>query len=401
MTSLQASNLGPVYGQQVTLTATVRPVAGLSGMPAGTVTFLDGSAVVGTAQLSNGTASLTISDLPAASDPITASYNGNSQFGGSGSRAVDVNVQKDGTSVDISSSASTIDVGQSITFTALVAPDAPGSGTPTGTVTFRDGQNTLGTEPLNGGTAVFTTDALMSGPHEISAVYGGDRDFLSNTSSSLGEMVSAAEYDTVTHVKVKSRSVSYGKSATFSVSVQSTSAFSGAPTGTVLLIYEGDVYGNLQLQSGKATFTVSSLPAGHDSVYVYYVGDPTFSDSTSNTIAETIAQERTKTKVASSRDPSSAGQAITLTVRVSPAGNGRAIPTGSVTFLDGPKFLGMAELSGGNASLNTSLLSAGTHRIRVRYNGSTDFAASSSPILRQKIKQSAPTALRLSQWPGA
>jgi hypothetical protein len=169
----------------------------------------------------------------------------------------------------------------------------------------------------------------------------------------------------------------------------------------VLLIYEGDVYGNLQLQSGKATFTVSSLPAGHDSVYVYYVGDPTFSDSTSNTLVETITQERTKTKVASSRDPSSAGQAITLTVRVSPAGNGRAIPTGSVTFLDGPKFLGMAELSGGNASLNTSLLSAGTHRIRVRYNGSTDFAASSSPIVRQRIKQSAPTALRLSQWPGA
>jgi Bacterial Ig-like domain (group 3) len=204
--------------------------------------------------------------------------------------------------------------------------------------------------------------------------------------------VFAPQYGTVTHVKMKSRSVSYGQCVTFSVSVQSTSAFSGAPIGTLLLIYEADEFGNLQLRSGKATFTTASLPAGHDSVYVYYEGNPTFSYSISNTLVETVAQERTRTNVVSSRNPSSFGQAITLTVRVSPATTGGAIPTGSVTVSEG---LGTVTLSGGNASLTTSLLSVGTHRIRVHYNGGVDFRASSSPVLRQRIKQSPPTALRL------
>ncbi len=80
--------------------------------------------------------------------------------------------------------------GQPVTFTAVVAP-ASGSGTPTGTVTFKDGTNTLGTGTLsvvNGvDQATFTTSSLAAGGHSITAVYGGDSNF---TTSNLHAAVS-------------------------------------------------------------------------------------------------------------------------------------------------------------------------------------------------------------------
>ena len=48
----------------------------------GTVTFRDGGTVLGTARLVNGTATLTVTDLPAGSHYITASYDGDDNFEG-------------------------------------------------------------------------------------------------------------------------------------------------------------------------------------------------------------------------------------------------------------------------------------------------------------------------------
>ena len=82
------------------------------------------------------------------------------------------------------SSANPSVFGQSVTFTATVTANAPGSGTPTGTVTFMDGSTTLGTGTLNGsGVATFSTSGLSVGSHSITAVYGGDTDFTTSTSS--------------------------------------------------------------------------------------------------------------------------------------------------------------------------------------------------------------------------
>ncbi len=69
-----------VYGQTVTLTATVAAVLPAVATPTGTVTFLDGATTIGTASVSGGTATLTISTLAAANHSITATYSGDSQF---------------------------------------------------------------------------------------------------------------------------------------------------------------------------------------------------------------------------------------------------------------------------------------------------------------------------------
>src|SRR6202043_4076753 len=75
-----------VFGQSVTLTATVSTSPGL-GTPPGTVTFLDGGVSIGAGTLSGGTATFATSSLSAATHTITVSYSGDSNFQGSSSPA--------------------------------------------------------------------------------------------------------------------------------------------------------------------------------------------------------------------------------------------------------------------------------------------------------------------------
>jgi hypothetical protein len=48
------------------------------------------------------------------------------------------------------------------------------NGTPTGSVTFRDGTRTLKTVTLSAGTAAYSTAALALGAHSITASYNGN-----------------------------------------------------------------------------------------------------------------------------------------------------------------------------------------------------------------------------------
>ena len=76
---------------------------------------------------------------------------------------------------------------QSVTFTATVSPSAA-----SGTVTFKDGTNTLGTGALSGGVATFATNGLSVGSHSLTATYGGDASYLASTSSVLTQVVNVA-----------------------------------------------------------------------------------------------------------------------------------------------------------------------------------------------------------------
>ena len=84
-TALASSANPSSFGQSVTFTATVT-VGG--GTPTGTVTFNDGAATSGTGTLSGGSAHFTTSVLALGTHSITASYGGDSNFGGSVSPAV-------------------------------------------------------------------------------------------------------------------------------------------------------------------------------------------------------------------------------------------------------------------------------------------------------------------------
>jgi hypothetical protein len=87
--TLLASSANPTFlGLPVTFTATVGAVAPASGVPTGTVTFMDGSNVIATQPLSGGTASITSSGLALGNHSITAVYSGDGDFQGSTSSVV-------------------------------------------------------------------------------------------------------------------------------------------------------------------------------------------------------------------------------------------------------------------------------------------------------------------------
>jgi hypothetical protein len=104
-------------------------------------------------------------------------------------------ISPDATTTTVASSLNPSPFGQAVTFTAAVTANAPGSGTPTGTVTFYDGSTALGTGTLSGGVATFTTTAtgLAAGNHTITAWYNGDGNFLAATSAGLAQTVLSAQ----------------------------------------------------------------------------------------------------------------------------------------------------------------------------------------------------------------
>jgi hypothetical protein len=78
-----------------------------------------------------------------------------------------------------------------------------------------------------------------------------------------------------------------------------------------------------------------------------------------------MAGTTTTTALVSSANPSTAGQAVTLTATVT-----GATPTGQVTFNDSGVDIGTAELSAsGVATLVTSALTAGDHALKATYTG--------------------------------
>jgi hypothetical protein len=82
-----------------------------------------------------------------------------------------------GTFLKMKSSLNPSKVGQAVTFTAQVTASIAGVGSPTGSVTFRDGTTVLGVMTLSGGKAAFTTSSLTVGNHRIQIRYSGDGTF--------------------------------------------------------------------------------------------------------------------------------------------------------------------------------------------------------------------------------
>lgn len=88
-TSLSVSAAQASQGTPITLTAAV---VAASGAPTGTVNFFNGSTQIGSAMLTNGTATLSISTLAVGSNFLTATYPGVSGFESSTSAAASVTI---------------------------------------------------------------------------------------------------------------------------------------------------------------------------------------------------------------------------------------------------------------------------------------------------------------------
>lgn len=181
-TALASAPNPSVFGQPVTLTATVTVTAPGAGTPTGSVSFFDGATLVGTGLVSGGVATLTTSAWTLGSHALKAVYNADAQFTGSTSPVITQSVNQAGTTTALNSAPNPSVSGQTITLTASVTAVAPGSGTPTGTVGFFDGATLLGTSVVSGGVALLTTNRLSVGTHNLTALYHGSANFTPSTS---------------------------------------------------------------------------------------------------------------------------------------------------------------------------------------------------------------------------
>jgi hypothetical protein len=382
-------------GQSVTFTATVLPQSG-SNVPTGTVTFLDGATTLGTGSLNaSGVATLSTSSLAAGTQSITASYAGDSKDKSSVSNAVSVVVTQTPVSTTTLLTASTtrITIGQSVTFTANVAPQA-GTGVPTGSIKFFDGTTSLGKISLNaGGAAQLSTTALAAGTHSITASYFGDNEDSSSVSNAVSVVVAQSAGATTTTLTASAALVTPGQSVTFTATVVPQSG-SNVPTGMVTFL-DGTTLGQGTLNaSGVATFTTTALPVGTQSITASYAGDSNDNSSVSQAVSVVVSQSivATTTTLSASATQITTGQTVTFTAKVVPQ-SGKVVPTGSIKFFDGTTSLGKVSLNaGGTATLSTTTLAAGTHSITASYFGENEDGSSVSNAVSVVVTQSTAAA---------
>lgn len=382
-----------VFGQSVTFTATVTPVFG-NGTPTGSVIFTDTTtnASLGTVALNKGIASIAISTLSVTSHNIAASYAGDSNYSGSAAtNPVTQMVNKDDTSISLNASTTSITVGQTVNFTATVSITAPGVGSPSGNVSFMDGNNTLATATISNGAATFSASNLSTGGHTITAVYSGDSNSKSATSSSIVVTAnSVVKVDTITTLTSSSTTIKPGDNVSFTAKVTSAN---GTPSGTITFLDGDTVIANyFVLTNGATTVNVNSLTLGTHSITAIYNGNDSYNTSTSNMATVLVTNTVTTTPItptivlASSATVITQGQNINFTTTLSsPSG----IPTGNVVFFDGTVQMGSAiSLNSGVASYSTSSLSVGSHTIKVIYSGSSSFNSVSSASLTVTVNSS-------------
>ncbi len=104
--------------------------------------------------------------------------------------------------------------------------------------------------------------------------------------------------------------------------------------------------------------------------------------------ASTTGAAATTTTVASSRNPSNTGDAVTFTATVAAVPPAAGTPAGTVQFrVNGSNFGAPVSLSNGSAtSAATSTLTAGNHNVDALYAGSAGFSPSASSVLVQTVQ---------------
>jgi hypothetical protein len=286
-----ASSVNPsAPSQAITFSATVH--AGATGP----VTFLDGTTILGTGTINaSGVATFTTSTLTIGSHPITASYSGDSAYNPATSAVLTEVVGKIPTVTTIVASAPAQLLHTGVTFTANVTAPSPNA---TGTVTFMEGTTILGTTTLsaNGGVivtlttnanAAFATTGLVTGPHQIVAVYSGDSTFAPSTSAPVPNVV---EDFTNTNSGPASQNMFPGATTTYN--------FTLAPVGATTFLNDLAVTVDGLPQGSTYTFTPSTIKAGSGSTQIVLSVTTSNSLSAQNQLPQDRPSSRNKLPIA-------------------------------------------------------------------------------------------------------
>ncbi|MFI0778163.1 beta strand repeat-containing protein [Streptomyces sp. NPDC021212] len=378
ITTVTFTPVAPVCGETVTLTANVAAVPPGSGTPTGTVSFIisaDGPTLTGTLDAS-GNASVTVPALSVGTHQVAAFYNGDTNFAASNSPLTPLTINPASSTTTVTVSPAAPVCGESVTLCAQVATVAPGTCTPTGTVTFVVAGGPTLTGTLNAsGQACVTTSAIPVGTHTVTATYGGNTNVAGSTGTGT---VTVGQGTSTTTVTVSPATSVCGEPVTLCAQVTTGSPSTCTPTGTVTFVVAGGptLTGTLNA-SGQACVTTSAIPAGTHTVTATYGGSTNVAGST-GTSTVTVGQAASTTTVLPSL-PAVCGESVTLCAQVATVAPGTCTPTGTVTFVvaGGPTLTGTLNASG-QACVTTSAIPVGAHTVTATYGGNTGVAGSSA-----------------------
>jgi hypothetical protein len=376
-TSLMSSSLNGIAGTTVTLTSVV---TGLDNQPVtGTIVFKDGPAAIATVAIdATGAAVFSSSSFAIGKHSISALYSGDTLNQASSSGVLPQTIQIATTATTLTSSANPGFTGASIALSASVSGNG---GSPTGSITFRDGTATLGSIPVStSGAASLSTSTLTPGIHSITATYNGDANDSPSVAPGLSQQI------------VQQTSLSISSSANpsmFKDSVTVTVAVSGGlsaypATGAVTLTDGPTTVGTATLNSaGTVAFTLTAPVLGPHTLQATYAGDTRNSPATSPAFTQSVILRPTTASLAASNTILPAGQQVTFVSVIQ--GIGPNIPTGVVTFASGATVLGTAKLDATGVAILSFEPPQAIDTVVAQYPGDTLFAASNSTPLTVSV----------------
>ena len=364
------------FGSDATFRATVSVTAPGAGTPGGTVTFTVDGVPGAPVALSGNEAETTTNSLSPGDHSVSAAYDGDGNFETSASNTQTQNVHA-ATTTTVTSSANPSTYGANVTFTATVTAP-PGAGTPAGTVVFTVDGTPGAPVALDGaGQTTTASAALAVGAHSVSASFAG----VSGYDPSAGALPGGQTVDQAASATALESSLNpsgVGQDVTFTATVTGAG---DTPTGDVVF-KEGanTLAGPVALDgAGQASFATSALPAGPHTVDAFYYGDTNHQASNGGVVQQvnSVVQPST-TALASSLNPSTYGQDVTLTATVT---GGGGTPTGTVVFtVDGTPGAPVALDGAGQASFATAALDAGTHSVSAAYGGDGTYTSSNDTL---------------------
>lgn len=402
--SLGATDDSTVTGEAVGLTATVAVQSPGGGTPDGTVQLLvDGNPVGAPVTLEGATATFPpLTSLTAGSHTIAASYSGSGRYL-TGSDQVDQEVTAADTTVALVANPSPSLEDQEVQITASVAAVAPGSGAPTGTVTFFADDESIGSAPLSssssGSTATLTVSDLAPGSYQLTATYAGTGDYNGSASAAISHTVIAgsAVIATSTVLTSSANPSTYGGLITFEAAV--TAADASAPVGTVQFSVDGHDLGDpvaVGADGIAESPTLASPDPGDHTVIAAFSPQAGFSGS-GDILTQTVEAAGVDIDLQSSHPDAEVGQALRFTADISSLVSGAGTPTGYVQFsVDGQPLGDAVELEDGSAtSPEVDDLSPGAHTVTALYSGDIHFRPASTDLAQTVSRVATSTVLTL------
>ena len=228
----------------------------------------------------------------------------------------------------------------------------------------------------------FTVPVSALGSHTV-LYYSTDNATNSSTVKSISFTISSP---TTTMIASSTNPSTYGQSVTITATV--TPSLGGTAIGTVTFYHGTTILGTAALAANVAKLTLD-FGVGPTTITATYGGSTNDLSSTSSPLVQNQNKATTATTLASSANPSSYNQSVTITAKVAPAFGGTA--TGTVTFYHGTTVLATETLTGNVAKYTTSTYGVGTTTIHAVYAGDKNCLTSTSGNLVQTANQASTT----------